>query len=194
VKTPLIFALSGTLLSPIANAVTLGTSEANLLAEKGPPISKAAVGTRAIYRWNDSEITVIDGVVTGVSNRDIQRENAERERSAKANAEQKAKLAVREATSRQETQARPARDFIIDEKTIQARKSKVEFDEKSLRSEIEYDKARRASLLYETDRLRKETRAAYIEGDRARSRALREEYEAKMREKEALEKKKYKPR
>jgi hypothetical protein len=125
VKTPLIFALSGTLLSPIANAVTLGTSEANLLAEKGPPISKAAVGTRAIYRWNDSEITVIDGVVTGVSNRDIQRENAERERSAKANAEQKAKLAVREATSRQETQARPARDFIIDEKTIQARKSKV---------------------------------------------------------------------
>lgn len=50
----------------VAADVKEGMNEADLLALKGPPSGKAVMAQRAIYRWPDMQVTVVNGAVTKV--------------------------------------------------------------------------------------------------------------------------------
>lgn len=62
--------------------VTQGTTEAALLAAKGPPATKVAAGSRVIYGWPDIQVTVVDGVVAKITYKDAATEKAETARRA----------------------------------------------------------------------------------------------------------------
>lgn len=64
-------------LAVFASDIAPGMSENDLLAQKGPPEGKMSLGTKTIYRWADSQITVKDGVVDTVQLRNQVAEQAE---------------------------------------------------------------------------------------------------------------------
>jgi cytochrome c biogenesis protein CcmG, thiol:disulfide interchange protein DsbE len=69
-RAPLFAAVFLGLAVRLAAEVTLGMPEAELLAEKGNPSSRAVAGSRAIYDWPDMRVTVVDGVVAKIAPRD----------------------------------------------------------------------------------------------------------------------------
>lgn len=186
----LLALLLGVLVS--AHADLIGKSEAELIATKGQPNSKMVSGSKAIYRWDDTEIWLTQGVVTSVSMRDLQKEKESRDGAARANAAMQSRLAM--ASASQPQQQQPANAYVPDfvKETLAkdaARKANRERDAENdarKRADREVEFARRETLRVETNRLRIETRQAYVNGDRGKSRALAEEYKTKMKEKELV--------
>lgn len=84
----------------IANAVSVGMTESDLVQMKGTPESKAKLGKKAIYRWPDAQVILVDGKVESFKLRDVaaekaaanERERAERLRKAEADAKARANV------------------------------------------------------------------------------------------------------
>jgi hypothetical protein len=101
--------------SLLAQAVSVGMSESDLVKSKGMPQTKAQMGKKSIYRWPDAEVILINGKVESFKLRDVvaermaaneakraaqEREYTERMRKADAAAEARSKvLDSREATT-----------------------------------------------------------------------------------------------
>lgn len=87
------------LMASVVNAQTdlIGKTEAEMIAQKGKPVSKTVVGTKAIYRWEDAEVGFINGKVTSVTPRDPVREAELRKGSQKASQEAAKRRAQKEA-------------------------------------------------------------------------------------------------
>ena len=85
-KKLLLFALL--VLAPLAFAIEIevGMPEAKLIELKGAPLTKATLGKKAIYRWPDMEVTLVDGKVDQVRLRDrvAEKQNAATQDSAGA--------------------------------------------------------------------------------------------------------------
>jgi cytochrome c biogenesis protein CcmG/thiol:disulfide interchange protein DsbE len=64
--------------------VAQGMHEADLLALKGAPSSKAAAGSKVIYSWPDMQVILVDGLVTKVTARNASAEAAGADRRASA--------------------------------------------------------------------------------------------------------------
>lgn len=62
----LLIAHLGLALITSAEGVVIGSTEHALLDLKGPPTSQMRVGAKAIYYWEDAEITVVDGKVSSI--------------------------------------------------------------------------------------------------------------------------------
>lgn len=83
--------------------VTVGMSEAALLALKGKPAGKTVAGAKSIYHWADMEVNLQDGKVVNVVVRDETKEQAmeaQRQKNIKDAIEQKKAMAAREAAVR----------------------------------------------------------------------------------------------
>lgn len=83
--------------------VTVGMSEAALLALKGKPVGKTVAGAKSIYHWADMEVNLQDGKVVNVVVRDETKEQAmeaQRQKNIKDAIEQKKAMAAREAAVR----------------------------------------------------------------------------------------------
>jgi len=67
-------------------AITAGMSEAKLIDLMGSPASKAAMGKKAIYRWPDVQVTLVEGKVDQIQYRDraTEKQNASERRSTEA--------------------------------------------------------------------------------------------------------------
>lgn len=92
----------------LAQAITSGMSEADLLKLKGPPQSKATAGDKAIYRWSDAEVTLDKQIVVRISPVDEKREKQAEDRRVKEAA------AKAKAKAEQLAQQRQAQDAEID--------------------------------------------------------------------------------
>jgi hypothetical protein len=92
-KLRVLIVMFASMLSALAAEipVPVGMTEAKLLGLKGAPTSKATMGKKAIYRWPDMQITLIDGKVDQVQLRDsvAERRNSA-ERTASVNAKETA--------------------------------------------------------------------------------------------------------
>lgn len=97
----LLLALALTL-SAAAQSVSVGMAEADLLKLKGTPQTKAAIGKKAILRWPDMQVTLVDGKVQSFQLRDVA---AEREAEA---------ARLRAAAERQATEKAAARERVAD--------------------------------------------------------------------------------
>src|SRR4051812_14985208 len=91
-------------LAASAESPWIHQTEAQVVLEKGKPISKTVLGTKAIYRWNDEEISFTDGIVTSVTARDLNKEDAIRKHNAKRNAEHWAKVGADKGKRQAETE------------------------------------------------------------------------------------------
>ncbi len=186
-----------------AQSVQIGTTEAELIGLKGKPVSRTVVGTKAIYRWNDMEVKLTEGKVVSAVPRDLQRESEIREHNDLRNAEHRNKIESEKdrirseneaaARTRQITATQDGPSFfdrtMAREAERVAEKKKTDADEPRRRAEREADFARRESLRVETNRLKADTRQAYKNGDKRLSGILAEEYKAKTREQDAVNKK-----
>jgi membrane protein involved in colicin uptake len=74
----------------LAQSVEVGMTEAKLLELKGAPQTKAAVGKKAIYRWPDMQVTLVEGRVEQFQYRDREAEKANAAERAAAEAKRKA--------------------------------------------------------------------------------------------------------
>ena len=86
--------------------VTLGMSEAELLAFKGKPAGTTVVGTKAIYRWADLQVKLEDGKVVQIAERNTAKEKAgeeQRRKNIEFAAEQKKAAAAKEAAIAERT-------------------------------------------------------------------------------------------
>lgn len=86
--------------------VTLGMSEAELLALKGKPAGTTIVGTKAIYRWADLQVKLQDGKVVHIAERNTAKEKAgeeQRRKNIEFAAEQKKAAAAKEAAIAERT-------------------------------------------------------------------------------------------
>lgn len=74
-------------------------TEAKLVQLKGAPQTKAALGKKAIYRWPDMEVTLVEGKVEQVRLRDrmTERQNAQQRAAAEAEKKKEVKHAAIEA-------------------------------------------------------------------------------------------------
>ena len=88
-----------------------GKTEAELLAAKGPPTSKSVLGNKAIYRWDDAEVNLVNGKVTTVYARDANDEQQSRAWSEKRKAEEAIRL--------QKTAAQQAKDVAANREHMQ---------------------------------------------------------------------------
>lgn len=83
--------------------VTIGMSEAELLALKGKPAGKTIVGAKSIYRWTDMQVKLEDGKVVHVATFDEAKEKAmseQRKKNSQLAAEQRKAIAAKEAAVR----------------------------------------------------------------------------------------------
>jgi len=83
--------------------VSVGISEAALLAIKGKPVGKTVAGTKSIYHWADMEVNLQDGKVVNIVVRDEAKEKAmeeQRQKNIRDAIEQKKALAAKEAAVR----------------------------------------------------------------------------------------------
>lgn len=53
----------------LAGSVEVGMTEARLIELKGAPLAKATMGKKAIYRWPDMQVILVDGVVDQIQPR-----------------------------------------------------------------------------------------------------------------------------
>lgn len=86
--------------------VTLGMSEAELLALKGKPAGTTVVGAKAIYRWADLQVKVDNGKVVHIAERNAAKEKAgdeQRKKNIEFAAEQKKAAAAKEAAIAERT-------------------------------------------------------------------------------------------
>lgn len=83
---PLFLALALTS-SVLAQSVSVGMSESDLVKSKGMPQTKAKLGKKSIYRWPDAEVILINGKVDSFKLRDIAAERVAAAESKKAAAE-----------------------------------------------------------------------------------------------------------
>jgi tetratricopeptide (TPR) repeat protein len=61
----------------LAAQVAPGMSESDLLAEKGAPTGKISVGSRTIYKWPDMTVTLVNGLVSKVTQVQVSAEASE---------------------------------------------------------------------------------------------------------------------
>ena len=62
--------------SLIAQAVSVGMTESDIVKLKGAPQSKAQMGKKSIYRWPDVEAIIVEGKVASFKVRDAAAEQA----------------------------------------------------------------------------------------------------------------------
>src|ERR1035437_99682 len=85
---------------PLASAPTPSVPNKidELIAQRGPPLSVAKGARKAIYRWADLEVTVVDGLVTQSRERNLDVErNDEAQRAYRAAAERQRLLQEQQA-------------------------------------------------------------------------------------------------
>lgn len=89
------FLLIAALASPlVANSVSVGMAETDLLQLKGTPESKAKLGKKAIYRWPDAQVILVDGKVESFKLRDVAAEKAAANERARAERLRKSEAAA----------------------------------------------------------------------------------------------------
>lgn len=73
----------------LAEPVTIGMSEADLLKSNGTPQTKAKLGKKSIYRWPDVQVILVDGKVESFQLRNVAAEKEDAKERARAEARRK---------------------------------------------------------------------------------------------------------
>ncbi|MBI2512407.1 MAG: hypothetical protein HYV96_10525 [Opitutae bacterium] len=87
----------------------VGKTEAEIFAVKGQPQSKAKTGNKAIYRWVDAQVVVIDGRITEYRARNSDKEYEMRSYYIARATEEQRRVAQEKARTQKETEAAVAR-------------------------------------------------------------------------------------
>ncbi len=88
--------LTAALASPLlAEPVSVGMPEADLLKEKGTPQTKAKLGKKSIYRWPDVQVVLVEGKVESFQVRNVAAERQDARERASAEAVRKAEVKIK---------------------------------------------------------------------------------------------------
>lgn len=118
--------------------VTVGMTEADLLAAKGEPQATMMAGEKTIYRWPDVVVFLNNARVVSIDPRDLKKEQADQKRRAQmlAEIERKAEVARQQAAEEAKKQA-AEEERLRPQRELDALKAKVE--------KLEQDKAAEAA-------------------------------------------------
>jgi hypothetical protein len=170
--------------------VLIGKTIAQTVTIKGQPISKASFGSKAIYRWNDSEITFVNDAVTSVTVRNHEKEQQDSRRSAELAGAQHQQALEFNKQIEEKAAANRAREINM---SHLAAESQRKIQEDRQRNQLKQDllnlkRTQLESMRQETMRLQRERDSASANGQKARSFNLTMELTAKQREMEAIKK------
>ena len=92
--------------SLLAQAVSVGMPESDLVKSKGMPQTKAQMGKKSIYRWPDAEVIVVGGKVQSFKLRDVAAEKAAALEAKQAAAERQYTEKMKKADAAAEARAK----------------------------------------------------------------------------------------
>lgn len=172
-------------LAIFASEIATGTTEKELLVQKGEPEGKMVAGNKTIYRWADSQITVRDGLVVEIVSRDTNSEKNESARRNKLNDELAETRRVKEEKEAAERaifaeQMRVAREKAAEEKMRRDAAESVRLQKEQLKVQQEILRQSKIDAGNRAASLKAEIAAAQQAAQRAKSYGDSATYNAQM--------------
>jgi len=174
-----------------ANDDLIGKTETELITAKGAPSSRVVAGSKAIYGWPDSVVTLSNGRVVSISPRDIPKEQETNARGVVLAAveKEKAQLVTKQRQDQYATAQAKARQDAGNYQAYQKKQEQIEAEQRRREADMALRSAQIGAARQESLRLKREVRQDYLKGQNTLNKRL--ELSAKERELKEMEKNRY---